>query len=104
MKKESKVREQELGALSATGLPGQEKRPRADIDILVSASQAAGVLLEVVPGILVEVWHLEEEAGLRTSPGTFLPASKEMAKHVEDRGSIQDHSEDHSERLGAYRG
>lgn len=69
---ESPGSESKWEALSATGLPGQEKRPRADIDVLVSASQAAAVLLQVVPGILVEVWHLVEAARLRTMPGTFF--------------------------------
>lgn len=55
----------------ATCLPGQEKRPCADIDVLVSASQAAAVLLKVVPGILVEVWHLVGNLRLRASSGTF---------------------------------
>ena len=45
-------------------LPGQEERPCADIDILIGAGQAAAVLFQVVPGILVEVWHLAGEVGL----------------------------------------
>lgn len=58
--------------MSATGLPGQEKGPCADIDILVSSSQAAAVLLKVVPGILVEVWHLVGESRLRSTPGLSI--------------------------------
>lgn len=46
-------------------LPGQEERPCAYIDILVGAGQAAAVLLQVVPSILVEVGHLVGEVGLR---------------------------------------
>lgn len=38
--------------------PGQEERPGAHVDVLVGAGQAAGVLLQVVPGVLVEVGHL----------------------------------------------
>lgn len=47
----------------ALALPGQEERPRADIDILVGAGQAAAVLFQVVPGILVELGHLAGEVG-----------------------------------------
>lgn len=45
----------------ALALPGQEERPRADIDILVGAGQAAAVPFQVVPGILVELGHLAGE-------------------------------------------
>lgn len=41
-------------------LLGQEERPCADIDVLVGAGQAPAVLLQVVPGVLVEVGHLVE--------------------------------------------
>ena len=47
----------------ALALPGQEEWPRADIDILVGAGQAAAVLFQVVPGVLVEVGHLAGEVG-----------------------------------------
>lgn len=50
---------------SALASPGQEEWPRADIDVLVGAGQAAAVLLQVVPGVLVEVGHLVGEVGLR---------------------------------------
>lgn len=52
--------------------PGQEERPCADIDVLVGAGQAPAILLQVVPGILVEVGHLVGEKGPRltgTKPG-----------------------------------
>lgn len=39
-------------------LPGQEEWPCADVYILVGAGQAPAVLLQVVPGILVEVGYL----------------------------------------------
>lgn len=39
-------------------LPGQEEWPGTHIDILIVAGQAAAVLLQVVPGVLVEVGHL----------------------------------------------
>lgn len=51
-------------------LLGQEERPCADIDVLVGAGQAPAVLLQVVPGILVEVGHLVGERGIRLA-GTF---------------------------------
>lgn len=57
--------------MSATGLPGQEKGPCADIDILISSSQASAVLLKVVPGILVQVWHLVGGLKLRKQPWTL---------------------------------
>lgn len=47
-------------------LLGQEERPCADIDVLVGAGQAPAVLLQVVPGILVEVGHLVGEGGSET--------------------------------------
>lgn len=47
----------------ALALPGQEEWPRADVDILVGAGQAAAVLFQVVPGVLVEVGHLAGEVG-----------------------------------------
>ena len=50
-------------ATPALALPGQEEWPGADIDILVGAGQTAAVLFQVVPGILVEVWHLAGERG-----------------------------------------
>lgn len=52
-------------------LPGQEEWPRAYIDILVGAGQAAAVLFQVVPGILVEMGHLVGEVGLRLWLGPF---------------------------------
>lgn len=47
-------------------LPGEEERSCADIDILVGAGQAPAVLLQVVPGILVEMGHLVGERGSET--------------------------------------
>lgn len=81
-----------MEALSATGSPGQEKRPRANIDILVSSSQAAAVLLKVVPSILVEVWHLGGEVRLRSTLTRGLPLGmpqllRSMPKHSKDKGS-----------------
>lgn len=58
-------------------LPGQEERPCAYVDILVGAGQAAAVLLQVVPGILVEMGHLVEEVGLRLSDVKAMGSRKE---------------------------
>lgn len=45
---------------------------------MVGAGQAAAVLLQVVPGILVEMGHLVEEVGLRLSDAKVMGSRKEI--------------------------
>lgn len=67
-----------LGCSLSVTSPRQEERPSADIDVLVGACQAAAVLLQVVPGVLVEVRYLGSrrgDSGGHTSP-TPLPGAR----------------------------
>lgn len=46
------------------GLPGQEERPAAHVHVEVAFGQRATELLQVVPGVLVQVRVLQENRAL----------------------------------------
>ena len=89
----------------ALALPGQEEWPRADVDILVGAGQAAAVLFQGVPGVLVEVGHLAGEMGFsetdwdtcsqRAAPGLGAGTSTEPEGSSSGRGKRGSWKESH---------